>query len=135
MRKIKTLREYDTPLHMPFTVGSWRGSDRPRLETQQNTISLNKSQDDSSSSSPVHLPACSISNQKEAPRKRSDNARRKFCTASWAFDCLWPQQTAQNNAQAMPGTSTSSKDSEQNHLCKVEIADMTLRKKSHRHFP
>lgn len=81
---------------------------------KQNTISLFTTRMITALRAPCCTPACSISNQKEAPRKRSDNARRRFCTASWAFDCLWPQQIAQDNAQAMHGTSTISKDSEQN---------------------
>ena len=38
----------------------------------------------------LHSLACSMSSQKDAPKKRSEIASRRFCTASWALDCLWP---------------------------------------------
>lgn len=133
VRKINTFREYDTPLHMPLTVGSLRR----RRSHHESKLTLHvsviicfeaiKFPSTSKQSYPItwicrypipinfkwqqsHLPsklvaifpapqplspsACSMSNQKEAPRNRSDTARRRFCTASWALDCLWPGTTS-----------------------------------------
>jgi hypothetical protein len=73
---------------------------------------------------------CSMSNQKEAPKNRSDNARRRFCTASWALDCLWPWEIWEIGSICVQTVQTPQ------ILTKwiQHNVDQWLKKKSHRHF-